>query len=347
MADEPRTAAQTPALDIPLAQRMRLPGGPMVPVPGAAFGPPPLPSDNWNHPIADDKWWQESVVFSFTDVANRLGCWLRLGMHPNQQVSNIYTWTGFGDELIDHRMLIDQPAPRDILQSSIGGATVRTIDPLRSYDIVIEQDDTRIEVVFSLYHHPVTTSYNVGAATVARGHYDGTGKAVGRLIYKGRETPINAVGFTDHSWGVRRKHLPASRVLWAIFDEDLYFLAIPVSTGETRTMIGYAYKDGVLGRLLTESTMGYSFREDWLTVSACNSRLVDDKGREFRLTGSTFGPSSTLPMGHGKFVTHASASFQCEGRQGGGILESAQFMGVPPTATALGLPEDSWWLKEV
>lgn len=329
------------------ALRMRRKGGPMIPVPGAEFGPPPSLDDNWNHPVLDDIWWQESVVFSFTDVERQIGSWVRFGMHPNQGASNIYTWTVLGDDLLDHRMLIGQPLPpRDILQAQIGGATISTIEPLKRYAININTDDMQLDVAFRIFHHPVTTTYNVGGATVAKGHYDATGEAIGTLTYRGRAIPVRAVGFTDHSWGVRRQHLPASRVLWAIFDEDFYIVAIPVSTGLTRTMIGYAYKDGVLGRLMTESEMGYSFREDWITPSGCNARLVDDKGREFKVIGSTFGSSSTLPMGHGKFVTHASARFLCDGRKGGGILESAQFKGVPPTVNDLGLPADSWWLQE-
>jgi hypothetical protein len=268
-------------------------------------------------------------------------------MHPNQGVSNLYTWTVLGDEMVDRRMAIDQPLPAgDIVEAKIAGATITTLEPLMSYAITVETEDLQFEVTWRNFRHPVSTSYNVGGASVAKGHYNALGTAIGRGVYRGREFEINAAGFNDHSWGVRRKHLPASRSLFAVFGEDLAVMAIPVSTGAARTMVGYAYRDGVLGRLMTESEMGYSFRDDWITPSGCEARLIDDKGREFRLSGTTFGPSSTWPMGHGKLVTHASASFVCDGRRGSGVLESSQFKGLPPSVAALGLPPDSWWLHD-
>ena len=321
--------------------------GPMTLLPSAEFGPPPKPSDNANHEAVDDKWWQESAVFSFTDASTGFGSWIRFGMHLNQGVSNLYTWTVVNGEMADRRMMVDQPLPeKGILEATIAGASVTTLEPLMRYHITLETEDLKLDVVWTNFRTPLTMGYNVGGATIAKGHYNAIGEAVGTGVYRGKTFTIKGQGFTDHSWGVRRSHLPASRSMWATFGEDFYLMAIPISTGTERTMVGYAYKDGVLGRLMTESEMGYSFRDDWITPSGCDARLLDDKGRMFNLRGQSFGPPSTWPMGHGKLVTHASAGFLCEGRIGSGILESAQFKGLPPAVAALGLPADSWWINE-
>ncbi|MBA2933782.1 hypothetical protein HZF05_06675 [Sphingomonas sp. CGMCC 1.13654] len=317
-------------------------------VASADFGPPPSLSDNANHPPVADTWWQESALFTFADAEVGFGCWLRFGAHYNRGAANLYTWTTLGDDVLDRRMLIDQPLPPgDMTECAIGGASVATIEPLMRYALALDIEDCVLRLEWRNFRHPLTMSFNAGGATLAKGHYNAMGEATGTLRWKGREIAIRAGGFSDHSWGVRRQHLPASRSFFCVFGDDFYAMAIPISTGSTRAVVGYVFADGKLGRLESESALGYHFREDWVSPAGCDARLVDEHGRVFAITGETFGPSSTWPMGHGKFVTHAPARFQCDGRDGQGILESAQFAAIPPAAISLGLPHDSWWLSNI
>lgn len=321
--------------------------GEMAIIPAAGFDTPPTPADNGNHPPVDDKWWQESALFTFASAPDRFGCWIRFGAHVNQGVANLYSWTMIGEEFADRRMAVDQPLPPgDLLDGAIAGATVTTIEPLMRYALTLDTDDLQLRLEWRNFRHPLSMGYNVGGATIAKGHYNAMGRATGTAVWRGREYPVDAMGFSDHSWGVRRAHLPASRSLFCVFDEDFTITAIPISTGPARSMVGYVWRDGVLGRLQSESKMGYSFRDDWITPAGCEAELIDDKGRVFRLSGWTFGPSSTWPMGHGKLVTHASAGFRCDGREGSGILESSQYKGLPPSVAALGLDPASWWINE-
>ena len=316
-------------------------------LPPAEFGAPPSESDNDNHAIADSsKWWQESSLFTWGDARTGHAGEIRIGVHANMGVSNLYTWTVVDQQMADHRLVIDQPMPAAVLNGSVAGAEVKTLKPLMEYALRLEKDDLSIEATWRNFRHPLSMGYNVGGATIAKGHYNAMGEIKGVGRYRGREFIIDAVGFSDHSWGVRRNHLPASRSLFCVFHKDFYIMAIPVCSGTARSMVGYVYKDGVLGHLLTESEMGYSFRDDWVTPAGCDATLRDDQGRTFHLKGWTFGPSSTQTMGHGKFVTHAGAGFMCDGFMGSGILESAQFKGPTPGILKLGLPQDSWWLNE-
>jgi len=316
--------------------------------PPAQMGPPPSAQDNWNHAPTDDSiWWQESGLFTYGDASTGFGGEMRFGMHANQEKANLYTWHVVDGEMVDRRIVIDQPLGFEhILQSDIAGASVRTIDPLSAYELRLAHEDFEIEGQWRHFRQPFSMGYNVGGATIAKGHYNIMGRLTGTGRYKGREFPINAVGFSDHSWGVRRSHLPASRSLFCVFDEDFYIMAIPVCSGTTRSMVGYLFRDGKVGVLQTESEMGYSFRDDWVSPAGCNARLIDEHGREVRLKGWTIGPSSTQTMGHGKYVTHCVAGFECEGREGSGILESAQFKGMPPSIRALDVDHDSWWFSE-
>ena len=320
--------------------------GEMTILEAAQFSAPPTLADNGNHPILDDAWWQESAVFMWGDVERQFGGEIRFGIQPNQGVANLYTWTMLAGEMIDRRFLTDLPLPTsNILDCSISGASVRTLEPLMRYELALDQDDLSLRMTWRNFHHPVSMSFNVGGATLANGHYDAMGEMKGVGRYKGHEFEIDAVGFADHSWGVRRKHLPASRCLFAVFDENFYITAIPISTGPSRAMVGYVYKDGLVGRLSSHCEMGYRFRDDWITPAGCDTHLFDEHDRHFMVKGWTIGPSSTQTLGHGKLVTHAVAGFECDGRKGSGILESSQFHGLPPSITSLGFKPDSWWIN--
>jgi hypothetical protein len=313
----------------------------------AQFGAEPLPLDNRNHTPTNDKWWQESVLFTWGDAACSFGGEIRLGIHPNQGAANLYAWVMLNGEMIVRRFFVDLPLPPgDLLDTSLAAVIVRTIVPLSRYRLCLRLDGLTLELVWRNFHHPLSMSFNLGGATIANGHYNAMGELKGIGSYRGQEIEVNSVGFSDHSWGVRKSHLPASRSLFCVFGEDFYITAIPISTGAARAMVGYVMKDGLLGRLSSQSEMGYSFRDDWLTPAGCNADLIDEDGRKFRVTGHTIGPSSTQPLGHGKFVTHATANFICDGRQGSGILESSQFKGIPPGVTALGIDPNSWWVSD-
>ena len=311
----------------------------------AELGPPPSVIENLNHPPADgSKWWQESAVFTYGDADKGFGGEIRFGMHANQSVSNLYTWHVIDGEMSDRRIVVDQPVNFEhILESNIAGASVRTTKPLSQYALALEHGDLMLEATWRNFHHPLTMGYNVGGATIAKGHYNAMGRLTGVGRYRGKEFNINAVGFSDHSWGERRTHLPASRSLFCVFDDDFYLMAIPICSGTTRNMVGYLYRDGLLGMLQTDCEMGYKFRDDWLTPAGCDARLVDEHGRVILLKGWTIGPSSSQSMGHGKYVTHCVAGFGCEGRRGSGILESSQFKGMPPSIRALDIDHESWW----
>ena len=246
----------------------------------AEFGPKPTQIDNANHTASPDKWWQESILFTWTDVEKRTGGEIRFGMHANQGVANLYSWTLFNGEMVDRRLVTEQSLPQgELSNATIAGACLRTIEPLMEFAISLSHDDLELELKWRNFRHPLTMGFNVGGATIANGHYNAMGEATGFARYRGQELAIHGYGFSDHSWGVRKSHLPASRSLFCVFDADFYLMAIPISTGTARTMVGYSYKDGLLGRLNATSEMGYCFRDDWITPASCNAKLFDEHGR--------------------------------------------------------------------
>ena len=320
------------------------------PIRYAQFGPPPLEGDNANHsPTSDDPWWQESALFGWGDPRRGHGGFLRWAIHPNQGVSNLYAWIAWRGRTVYRRQLTDQPLPAaELLNCTIGDCSVRTLKPLMAYDLALSAGKLAVRLRWQNFHWPLAMRLNVGSATLAAGHYNMLGDAIGQVSVDGQEFAVHGSGFSDHSWGVRRRHLPASRSYFCIFDPEFYLMALPVLTDEgERHLLGYVRCDGQLGRLGSDSTFGYAMRDDWITVAGCDSFFRDDLERGFHITGRTLSESSTWAMGHGKLVHHAVAEFECGGRLGRGILEVAHPRKMRPDQVAeSGLDPAGWWLNE-
>ncbi len=305
-------------------------------------------SHNANHPAGADQWWQESVLFNWSDPRRGLAGQYRLNIHPNRGAATLYTWTQVGGRMLDRRFVTDLPLPStDLTSCTVAGLTIETANPLHTYRIRLRTPDVQLDAEWTAFMPPIHMSYDVGGATVAEGHYNTLGRAVGSLTHDGGTVEINADGFADHSWGVRRKHLPGSRWLVAVFDPTFFVMAIPILTDAGRHMVGYVLDGGVLGALSSDYDVNMTFREDWITPAGCDARLWDHNGRGYRLTGHTVGPSSIQPFGHGKQVTHAPALYECGGRIGRGVLESSSPRRLMPSElAALDLAPDSWWVSE-
>ena len=234
------------------------------------------------------------------------------------------------------------------LNTTTAGATVRTVNPLMEYDLLFGTPDVGLRFRWTNFHWPESVKLNVGSSTLAAGHYNMMGEARGEVTIGGRTTEFCGAGFSDHSWGVRRRHLPASRSYFAVFDPEFYLASMPVLTeaGEQR-MLGYVRHGGKIGRIGTDSRLGYSLADDWISVTAADSHFFDEHDRGFHIVGCGIGKASSQTMGHGKLVHHVVAEFECGGRMGRSILETSLPKQMrPEQARELGLDADSWWLNE-
>lgn len=305
-------------------------------------------ADNANHQPTADEWWQESVLFMWGDPASGFGGEIRFGRHPNRNAANVYLFIVIGGRRIVRRLFVDLAPPAgDLLNTTLAGVTLRTIEPLKRFDIRVEAEGVDLDLHWESFHAPRTFNMNVGGATLATGHYNALGRITGRGVHDGKTFEADACGFSDHSWGVRRRHVPASRFVVAVFDPEFYILAMPILTDDGAHMLGYVRDKGRFAALVGPVDMGFSFRDDWFTPAGCDATLTTEEGRVYRLRGRSVGDSSTQPMGHGKLVTHAIGGFECDGREGRGLIESSLPRRMPPSQVIdLGLPLDSWWVNE-
>src|SRR5581483_3885767 len=60
-------------------------------------------ADNGNRPPTADEWWQESVLFNWSDPRKGLAGQYRLNIHPNRGCATLYTWTQCDGRMLDRR----------------------------------------------------------------------------------------------------------------------------------------------------------------------------------------------------------------------------------------------------
>ena len=311
----------------------------------SAFTPAQM-EDHGNHEFTGSEWWQESALFAISDPAAGFIGYYRIGRHPYLKASNAYYWTSAtGAGVNDRQFQWGQPTSNeDVNDTKVADLRFETLAPMESYRILIERSDYTLDVVFKPFFHPQMVHVAIGGASIAKGHFEGIGRAVGTLKTNGETTAIDAYGFMDRSWGERKSHIPASKWVFAVFDPQNFVHAFPVmSPAGTNHLIGYVCVDGKLRQLTDDFETGFQIREDWLTPAACDFRVNDEDGRKFRFVGKSFGPESIYPFLHGKFCVHAAATFEFEGRkgEGKGWLENS-----PPRALLPGYV-DHYKLKDL
>lgn len=310
-------------------------------------------ADHTNHTPGDDDWWQESAFFSLCDPKVGVIGYYRMGRHPNLGVSNSYYWTTANTlGLDDKQFMHGQPLSEGhVNNTSVAGLTVKTIRPMEEYRLTAIGDGYRMEATWQPHFWPIMVHTAVkGGAGIANkgGHYNALCKVTGFVEKYGQRVTIDAYGFTDHSWGVRKNHFPASKWVQAFVDPENFVQCFPVSSvdGASRFLIGYACRDGKLRKLTDDFETNFTMREDWITPAACDARFVDEDGRTFRVKGKTVGPESVYPFLHGKYCVHVLAEFDLDGKPAMGMLENTNPWQIPTVYTErYGVAERSMWTR--
>jgi hypothetical protein len=289
--------------------------------------------DHGNHEPTGQPWWQESAFFMLCDAANGVIGYYRIGRHPHLAAANAYYWTAAQTlGLDDKQFRPGQPVPaRDVNDTQVADLKFETIRPMEEYRLSIRRENYRMEVTWKPFFWPIMVHSAVKGASFAAGHYNAIGHATGYVETEAGRVEVDAYGYMDHSWGERKNHFPASKWIFAAFDEENFVQAFPVMSldGASKHLLGYVAVDGQLRKLTDDYDTGFGIRDDWMTPSSCDFRVVDEDGRRFRFTGQTSGPESVYPFLHGKFCVHALASFDFGGRPGRGLLENSPPRAIP------------------
>jgi hypothetical protein len=168
-------------------------------------------SDEYPHPIVEgDPFWQESVFIGWRDATRPIGGIFRLGHEPNWQGrGRAPVW--FGVHAGDKRFREVVPdGPLDVVADRKGpglaagdsysffwdgGPRIHGRRP--GVELVLEVEDLYPRTDFFAKQGTLSEDF-------AAGHFEASGRAVGRLTLDGEHHEIDGWCHRDHSWGPRR-----------------------------------------------------------------------------------------------------------------------------------------------
>jgi hypothetical protein len=166
------------------------------------------PKDEGSHPFGQEPWWQESVFLFWYDLKAGAGGMHRIGHEPHLRDGSVVLYNYFftSDDAIYKNTQILPIRSDDRFANGFGGGPSCRFEydgrPIWTFDD--EHASGRLEFED---HHPPIDLFPQNAGTVAddfaKNHLEASGRVTGRVTIGGKGFTIDAVGFRDHSWGVR------------------------------------------------------------------------------------------------------------------------------------------------
>lgn len=165
--------------------------------------------DLLHDPVTDDPWWTETAWFGFAVPEADL-CGSVYQIHRTNQgvlATAVYVWepgTEGLHELPYYRTWWHVPMDEDqrILDVDlISGLSVRTREPMRSYDLTYRDGgELELDLHWDALHPAVPLHVSGGM-----GHLDQLGRVRGRLVLHGEELEVDTIEMRDRSWTPRRE----------------------------------------------------------------------------------------------------------------------------------------------
>lgn len=173
--------------------------------------------DEGRHEPGPEQWWNESWYLDFVDAEGTIAGYVRLGLHPNQ---NVAWWTAafVGPDrpcVMSTNYALPLPAP-DAMTVKDGEVAVECIvdDPLKSFRVVAYAPALSFADASGVYDgsagEPTTIDFDVTWTTdgvpyhyVLSPRYEIPCVVNGRITVGGEEFTIDARGQRDHSWANR------------------------------------------------------------------------------------------------------------------------------------------------
>ena len=275
--------------------------------------------DEFPHPIGADVNWQESVFIWWRDVNRPIGGIFRMGHEPNKGRAAIW----FGVHAGSTRFLRNLPdAALDTEADRKGPGLTAGEGWSFLYDggprIRVRQPEVELALDVEDFY-PRTDFFAKDAGSLAddyaAGHFEASGRAVGRLTLDGETYDIEAWCHRDHSWGERR------------WDTLLSHRWVSGCAGPALSFgsISWHSVDGNLARfgyVVREGEVAIAERVDMTVHMACDALTYSGGEVTWWLPGGdvlTVAPkveAAYLNMHEGIAFVDAVSSFEYEGRTG-------------------------------
>lgn len=326
--------------------------------------------DELRHPAGQEAIWQESALLHWYDRDRGIGGWHRVGHEPNKQGGQAVIWSFiFSRAGWQYRRCQDVSlSPGDVSANGFGageqlrckyedGASVWLIDDgelnarleCRNFFDLVDPFPPGDELAAKRFPH----------------HFEVAGRVTGEVNYRGESIRIDALGYRDHSWGVRDwdKGMLNHRWFTGSMGEAFSFAAITAQAPTGKLVrVGYVVRNGELLRAKEVDLIAY-IEPDGLTHRGGQIRMVLDNGERIHLqltarAGVMFQRGTVVMVemmcevqGHG-LHGYCDAEISSNARNGKGPVLLAlnaltengfcdfQMLNLPPVETALA-PEQS------
>ncbi len=306
--------------------------------------------DEYLHPLGAEKNFNESMYFNFFDASRDYGGFVRVGNRANERYAEITicVYLPSGDVLFNYLrpeianndafnaggMRFQVLTPLSTHQTTYDGTAVFLREPTQMADprrAFLENPHRRLWL--DLVHEAVGPLYGTRGGDhaapdpereFARGHYEQHMRVRGRLAIDGVETPVDAFGLRDHSWGPRSwQALKYYRWLNCTFGSDFGIMVSEICPRE-----GALLKNGVVvrdGRL--QPIRAFDLASTLAAGTPYHERLAAtlelEDGSRLALDGRV---TSFIPLRNRRAdrVTHIGegrTEYRCDGHVGVGISE--------------------------
>jgi hypothetical protein len=216
------------------------------------------PHDDFMHENTGEPNFNESMYFNFYDRSARLGGFARIGNRANEGYAEVTLTVYLPDGTAMFNYIRSPIADNSVFDA--GGMHFEVIEPFKHLRVTYDGSAVFLALPLQLEnpkraftsnpHQPVQLSldcYGLSPMYGGEAPEQSTDMvfAKGHTV-NGQQTPLNALGLRDHSWGPRSWQSPRFyRWLTCEFDEHFGFMGsqIVMQTG-TEILSGFVFKDG-------------------------------------------------------------------------------------------------------
>jgi hypothetical protein len=278
--------------------------------------------DEYRHTPSPEENWQESVVLVWYDSQHMMGGMYRIGLEPNKKKSNFWSFITQEKRIIHNNVMLDLPMSedKDWDHITVGILTRKTLDPLKKFQFLMEDQDIKADLTFEAFH-PVFDYSETLPGNVAANHFEGSGEVKGSVICQGKTYDITGIGHRDHSWGVRHwGNIDNHRWICGIFGKDFAFNAISMCMAKEDRAIhsGFVF-DGNKNTGIIDAEILVELEDNGRIQRGIRMNMKDMEGRIYEVNAEAI---AVCPVQHGPYICNEGLSkFRMGNRIGYGIIE--------------------------
>lgn len=286
-------------------------------------------ADEHMHPPTDQRSWQESFYFNWSDVDGRSFGLTRIGLNPADGKADAllilirdgqleYVYPGVGIAVTAEERSV--PVERGL---AVGRLTYTMREPFQRWRIELT-GRTEVALTWTAVGPPHDFTA-LRDATDGAHHFEQVGTVEGTIRIGGQTRRVEALGHRDKSWGVRDwASITGWEWLTAQFGPDFAFNATLALLAGSDDPAGFVFRDGE-NRAVTAIDVDYTFGRVPQVPESARIFLRDECGTTYAITATAIAQVPLVKKGLFLQETYARFETVVDGvhRHGHGVLEHA------------------------